>query len=269
MAARSAAGASAPVTTGRFFSVARGVAKRGLRKLLKDPPLLLAPMIVPMFFFAAFTGALSAIGETQAFEYYDFTAFVFVFVLYMAAMLVGVFTAFEVAIDYETGLGRRLMLATPRRMAIVVGYVVIGLARGVLAVGVVWAVALATRMPVNGDPLDIAALVALALLLNLATTLYGTGVALRFQSASAGALVLIPVYMVLFMTPVFTTRENLNDWLEKVAGVNPLTLPIEAGRGFLADDPVRVAEAFAACGGLVVVLAAWAALGMRKAGAKG
>ena len=269
MAARSHPVAPAAVTTGRSLSVALGVAKRGLRKLLKEPPLLIAPMVVPLFFFAAFTGALSVIGEAETFDYYDFTAFVFVFVLYMAAMLVGVFTAFEIAIDYETGLGRRLMMAAPRRMAIVAGYVIIGLVRAALAIAVVWGVALATRMPVRGDALDIAGLVGLALLLNVATTLYGTGIALRFQTAAAASLILIPVYLVLFLTPVFTTRDNLNEWLKEVAGWNPLTPPMEAGRGFLADDPVSVPWAFGACAGLVVVLSIWAVLAMRKAGAKG
>jgi hypothetical protein len=155
-------------------------------------------MIVPLFFFAAFAGPLSAMGSSKSFGYYNFTAFVFVFVQYMAAMLVGVFTSFEIAGDFESGMGRRLMLAAPRRMAIVGGYLMIALGRGILAVMIVWGVALAVGMPVRGDALDIAAIVALALLLNLATTLYGAGVALRFQSASAGTLVLIPVYMALF-----------------------------------------------------------------------
>ena len=120
-------------------------------------------------------------------------------------------------------------------------------------------------MPVRGRPLDIAGLVLLAVLLNLATTLYGAGIALRFQSVAAGTLVLIPVFMLLFLTPVFTPRDQLTDWVQKVAGVNPLTAAMESGRGFLADDPVSVGLAFAATGGLVVFFAVWALLGMRKA----
>jgi ABC-2 type transport system permease protein len=209
------------------------------------------------------------IGEQEGFDYYDFTAFVFMFALYMATMLVGVFTAFDMAIDYETGLGRRLMLSAPRRMAIVAGYLVVALGRGVIACIVVWGIAVATGMPVRGGPLEIAGIVALALLLNLATTLYGSGVALRFQSTSAGTLVLIPVYMALFMTPVFTQRDNLQDWMQKVAGVNPLTAPLEAGRGLLADEPVSVALAFGAVLGLILVLLGWAVTGMGKAGKKG
>ena len=39
----------------------------------------------------------------------------------------------------------------------------------------------------------------------------------------------------------------------------------EAGRGLLAGEPVRVAVAFAAAGGLVLFFAAWAFRGMRRA----
>jgi ABC-2 type transport system permease protein len=254
--------------SGRSTSVAAGVAQRSVRNLLKTPPLLVAPIIVPLFFFAAFTGALSVLGETEGFDYYDFSAFVFVFVLHMSAMIVGVFTAFDVAADYQSGLGSRFMLAAPRRAAIVAGYVMVSVSRGVLAVVVVWAVAVATGMPVRGGPEDIAALVALALLLNLAAFLFGAGVALRFQSSSADTLILIPVFMVLFMTPVFVPRDELTEWLQTVAGVNPLTAPIEAGRGFLANDPVSVALAFAAAAGLVALFLVWALLGMRSAGEK-
>jgi ABC-2 type transport system permease protein len=154
-------------------------------------------------------------------------------------------------------------------MAIIGGYVMVAIWRALFAAAVVWGIALATGMPVRGNALEIAALVALALLLNLATVLYGAGVALRFQSASAGTLILIPVYMVLFLTPVFTERDGLVPWLQTIAGVNPLTAPIEAGRGLLADDPVSVALAFGACIGLVIVMFGWTVLSMRKAGEKG
>jgi ABC-type polysaccharide/polyol phosphate export permease len=94
-------------------------------------------------------------------------------------------------------------------------------------------------------------------------------VALRLQSRTSGTLILLPVYVVLFLTPVFVERDQLSDWLQAIAGVNPLTAPIEAGRGLLADDPVSVGLAFAAAGALLVALTGWAVLGMRKAGQKG
>jgi ABC-2 type transport system permease protein len=120
-------------------------------------------------------------------------------------------------------------------------------------------------MPVHGDPLEIAGLVALALLLNVATTLYGAGIALRFQTTASGVLILIPAFMVLFLSPVFIPRERLSGWLHTAASVNPLTPLLESGRGFLAGSPVSTGLAFAAAAGLVIAFSIWAARGMRSA----
>jgi ABC-2 type transport system permease protein len=222
-------------------------------------------MAVPVFFFIAFTGALSAVGNTRGFGYYNFTAFEFVFVMFQAAIFAGVFTAIDVGIDYGSGIGDRLMVASPRRLAIILGYVITSLLRAGFGIGIVWAIGLAIGMPVRGGVLDIVALVALGLFLNVAATLYGLGIALRFRSAAAGVLVMIPAFMIMFLSPVFSPRDRLSGWLETAASWNPLTPPLESGRGFLANDPVRVWAAFGACAGLVAFFMVWAVLGMHKA----
>lgn len=249
----------------RSVSVLFGVAQRNLGNLLKVPPYALPPLIIPLFFFAAFAGALSGIGDTPSFGYYDYTAFQFVFALCMTAIFVGVFTAFDIAVDYESGLGARMMLATPWRMAIVAGYLVSSLLRCVVYLAAVWGIGLATGLQVKGGPLDIAGLVGLALLLNLATTLFGAGVALRLQTAAASILIIMPVFMLMFLAPVYTPRDELAGWLHSVANYNPMTAIFEAGRGFLANDPVSVGLAFACAAGLVLLTGIWAVLGMRKA----
>lgn len=250
---------------GRSLSIAGGVAQRGRRLLLKFRFKLLPPMLVPLFFFAAFNGALSTVGDSKAFPYYDYTAFQFVFLLFMSSMFSGVFTAFDIASDFEGGMGNRMMLAAPQRMAIVGGYLMVSLGRCLLAIAVVWAVALAVGMEVRGGAVDLVALNLLALLLNQAMTLYGAGVALRLRSVAAETIILLPVFLLLFLTPVFLPRQQLSDLVQSLAGVNPLTAAMEAGRGFLADDPVSVGLAFAAAIGLLILFAIWATLGLRKA----
>jgi ABC-2 type transport system permease protein len=249
----------------RSLSVARGVAYQCTRKLIRLPPKLLPSLLLPLFMFAAFGGALGAVGSTKGFGYYSYTAFVFVFVLYMSSMFSAVFTTFDVAADFESGFGNRMMLAAPRRLAIVGGYVMVALWRGVFNIAIVFAVALATGLSVRADALDIVGLVGLALLLNIVTTLYGTGVALRFQSTAAGVLVLIPTFMVFFVAPIFIPRHQLSGWLRDAADVNPLTPVLEAGRGFLADDPIKVVLAFAALVGMLLLFTVWVIGGMRKA----
>lgn len=249
----------------RSLSVMGGVARLNLRSILKAPPKLLPPLLVPLFFFVAFKGALSGVGEAKGFGYYDFTAFEFVLILFMAAMFAGAFTSFDVNEAYAGGLGRRLMASVPNRVAIVFGFLIVNFGRCLLSLAVVWGVVLATGMPVRGGPLDIAALVALALLLNVTTFFYGAGIGLRMQQSGAGTLVLIPILIVLFLTPIFTPRDQLSGWLQYAADWNPITAALEAGRGFMADEPVSVALAFGVCVGLVLLSAAWMVSGLRKA----
>jgi ABC-2 type transport system permease protein len=222
-------------------------------------------MAIPLFFFISFTGALGAVGTTTGFNYYNFTAFIFVFVLYQAVIFAGVFASIDIAADYGSGIGNRMMLSAPRRLAILGGYLMVALTRAALAIAVLWGVALAIRMPVRGDALDIVGLVGLAFLLSIAATLWGAGVALRFRSVESGVLIMIPTFMIMFLTPVFVPRDKLSGWLKTVSGWNPLTSPIEAGRGFLAHDPVHVTLAFASAAGLVVFFGIWAIRGMHKA----
>jgi ABC-type multidrug transport system permease subunit len=249
----------------RSLSVARGVAYQSTRKLIRLPPKLLPSLLLPLFMFAAFGGALGALGSTAGFPYYNYTAFVFVFVVYMASMFAAVFSAFDIAADFESGFGHRLMLAAPRRLAIVGGYVALALWRGMLNIAVVFAVALLTGMPVHGSAPEVLGLVALALLLNVAATLYGAGIALRFQNTASGVLILIPTFMLFFLSPIFIPRNQLTGWLRSAADVNPLTPVLESGRGFLAGDPVKVGLAFGAIAGLLVLFSIWVVRGMRKA----
>jgi ABC-2 type transport system permease protein len=249
----------------RSFSVAYGVAQRGIRKLVGNPLGTISQMAVPVFFLIAFTGALSAVGNTKGFGYYDFTAFEFVFVLYQATIFAGVFTAIEAASDYGSGIGDRFMVSVPRRPSIMAGYVAVAIVRGLFAAAVAWGVALVLGMSVRGNALDIVALMGLALLLTAATTLYGLGIAVRFRSAAAGVLVMLPAFAVLFLTPVFAPRDQLSGWLKTAAGANPLTPPIEAGRGFLAADPTRVWASFGVATGMIFVFFLWAIRSMRAA----
>ncbi len=250
---------------GRSWSVMKGVAKRHVTSLLKTPPQALPPLLIPLFFFAAFVGALGGIGDTKGFDYYSYTAFEFVFVLYMATLFVGVFTTFDIASDYEMGVGTRLMAGAPRRVAIIGGYLIPSLGRALIFSAVVWGVAVATGLDVRGNAVDVAGLMGLALLLNLVAMLFGTGIALRIQSAQASPLILLPVFILLFLAPVYTARDKLSGWLHTAASINPLTPVLESGRGFLAGDPFHVALAFGCAAGLVVVMALFAITGMKKA----
>ncbi|HEX8076002.1 MAG TPA: ABC transporter permease [Thermoleophilaceae bacterium] len=249
----------------RFASVAGAVAWRHLHNFLTNPSLLLPPLLLPIFLFAAFAGSLSALSHTPGFDYPDYGGFQFVFVLIQSAAFGGVFTGYSMAEDFESGFGRRLMLAAPNRMAIVAGYGVAALARTAFTSALVLAIAVATGTEVRGSVAQVAALFGLAVLANIAATLFTAGIALRYRTVQASPLMQVPMFVVLFLAPAFVPRELLTGWLHDVAGVNPITVVLEAGRGLFIGHPVRVPLAFGLTSAIALLLAVWAVRGLRRA----
>jgi ABC-2 type transport system permease protein len=251
---------------GSFRSVALGVAWRNLHNFFTNPALVLPATVFPLFFFTAFAGGLSRIDAVPGFDYPPgYTAFEYAFVLLQASAFGGVFTGFSVARDFESGFTRRLMLAAPRRRAIVAGYVLSGVVRAAFVVSIVTGVALAVGMQMGGNGIDLVGLYSLALLVNLCAVLFGTGVAMRLRTFQAAPAMQVPVFLLLFLAPTWVPLDLLSGWVHAVATVNPITAVLEANRGFIAGDPVKVGLAFALLAGMTVLFVAWALRGLRSA----
>ena len=254
----------------RFRSVALGVAWRNLHNYFTNPSLILPGLLFPLFFFTAFAGGLSAVSRVPGFDFgADYTAFQFVFVLLQSAAFGGVFNAFSIARDFETGFSRRLFLAAPNRIAVVAGYGLAAFTRWAFTAAVLTVVAFAAQMDVGGSGIDLVGLYALAALVNIASTLFAAGMAMRLRTVQAGPAMQTPVFLVLFFAPVYVPLSLLSGWLEAVATVNPLTYVIEAGRGLVAGDVVYLGLAFGLTAALIAGFSVWALRGLRKAEAAG
>jgi ABC-2 type transport system permease protein len=250
----------------RFADVASGVAWRSTRRFLKNPQLLLPSLIFPLFFFVAFAGGLSNIGNVPGFDFPSgYTAFQFVFVLLQASAFGGVFTGFGIATDFENGFARRLMLAAPNRLGILAGYTLAALIRATIVDAMLFAVALATGMRVTGDGVDLFGLLVLAAIVNLTASFWAAGIAMRFRTIQAGPLMQMPVFIVLFLAPVYVPLNLLAGWVEAVAHVNPFTALVEGGRDFISGQDFDVWLMFAIALGLGAAFLAWAVRGVHPA----
>ncbi len=252
------------------LDVARAVAWRILQRVYTTPSIFLPTIIFPLFFFTAFAGGLSRVRHIPGFDFPSgYTAFQFVFVLLQSAAFAGVFTGFGIARDFESGFMRRLMLAAPRRSGIVIGYGFATTIRWLVTIAVVTGVALIARMQIGGNGVDLFGLYALGFLLNIAGTLWATGVAMRLRTQQAAPVMQMPVFLLLFFAPVYVPLHLLQGWIHGVATVNPLTQLLEAGRGFISGEPTRTLAAFFIVVGLAAGFSLWAVRGLRKAEAAG
>jgi ABC-2 type transport system permease protein len=250
----------------RFLDVAIALARRNIRNWLISPALLVPSIAFPLFFLVAFAGGLSVMARAPAFDYpAGYTAFQFVFIVLQASAFVGVFTGIAIAADFESGFGRRLLLAAPNRLGIIAGYALGTVFRTIAIVLLLQVVALAVGMQLAAGVMDLFGLYLLALLLSLGAMLFATGIALRTRTVQSGPAMQIPVFLGLFLAPVYVPRDLLAGWVQTAAQVNPFTLIVEAGRDLVAGLHAEAELAFVTALALVAVTAAWAIRGLRAA----
>jgi ABC-2 type transport system permease protein len=253
-----------------MIHVARAVAWRLIYKAFTLPTFLLPALLFPMIFFLGFAGALGRVAEVPGFDYGPgYEAFQFAFVLLQSAAMAGVFTGFNIAHDFERGFARRLLIAAPRRSEIIVGYAIATIVRWSVNISIVFLTALIVGMDVQGGPFDLFGLLVLGFALNVIGTLWAAGVALRLRSAQAGPIMQLPIFLLIFLAPVFVPLHLLEGWIHGVATVNPFTHLLAAARSLLAGGTTDVAFAFAIVVPLGFAFALWALRGLRRAEAAG
>jgi ABC-type multidrug transport system permease subunit len=250
----------------RFLDVTRAVAWRSIHNTVVNPAILVPSIVFPLFFLIAFAGGLSRISEVPNFHYPPgYTAFQFVFVFLQSAAFGGVFTGFAIARDFDSGFARRLLVGAPRRSGIIAGYALGALLRWALTGTVVTIAALIAGMNVAGNGIQLGGLLGLGITMNLVAALWACGVAMFLRTEQAGALIQMPVFVLLFLAPVYVPLPLLTGWIHDVASINLVTAVLEAGRGLLAGSPVKVAVAFAGLGIAAAVMATFARRGLASA----
>jgi ABC-2 type transport system permease protein len=254
----------------RFLDVTRAVSWRTIHNFTHNPAYLFPSLIFPLFFFTAFAGGLSSVGKVPGFDFpAGYTAFQFVFVLLQASAFGGVFTGFGIAADFEKGFARRLLLGAPNRLGILAGYALAALVRAAIVAVLLFAVALATGMQVLGSGVDLFGLLVLAALVNVTATLFASGVAFRTRTIQAGPAMQMPVFIAMFLAPVFVPLKLVKGWVHAVATVNPITALLQGGRDLISGQSFPVLTAFGIAVALAVAFSFWSVRGLRRAEAAG
>jgi ABC-2 type transport system permease protein len=248
------------------LAVARAVARRSLLHAFTNPALFVPSIVFPLIFLVGFAGGLSAVQDVPGFDFNgDYTAFQFVFVFLQSAAFGGVFTGFGIAADFESGFARRMMLAAPHRSGMLLGYAIAGIVRWCVTAVIVTIASVLAGMDVHGSGIELTGLVGVGLLVNVTATLFGAGVSLRAKTLQAGPLMQIPIFVGLFLAPVYVPLKLLNGWIHTVASYNPVTALMTAGRGYISGAPDKSVLAFVCGLALVALMAAYALRGLRRA----
>ncbi|MFP4511743.1 MAG: ABC transporter permease [Acidimicrobiales bacterium] len=234
-----AEGAAAPPREGRAANpllVALQIALRGTRNTVRIPAALIPTVAMPMFFVVAFSGAFSAITGIRGFPTDNILSWMVPFAILQGASFAGMGTAFSTARDIEDGFYNRLLLAPTRRWALVLGPMIFAGLRALIPFVVVVPVALVAGVSVPAGPVALVPLALGCVGVGTVAGLWGLGIAYRFQSQRAGAIVQLGIFSVMFLSIGQAPLEVMEGWLHTVARINPMTNVLRFARqGFIGD----------------------------------
>jgi ABC-2 type transport system permease protein len=253
----------------RFGMAATVIAWRSIQIMKAKPSVIVPSLLMPLFFFIAFAGGLSAVSSAPSFDYPNYTTFQFIFVLLQSAVFGGVFTGFGIAADFESGFARRMLLATRNRSALIGGYAITALVRGLLTWTVVTVVAVAAGADIQGNFADLVSILIIAVMLNFTAVLFASGLAMRFRTLQAAPLIQLPAFLVIMTAPVYVPRDLIQGWVHTISGVNPMTAFLEASRNLVIGAPAETLAAVGIAAALIAVMINWARTGLRRAEAAG
>jgi ABC-2 type transport system permease protein len=252
----------------QFWDVTKAVIYRSIRNFVGRPMVNIIPMVMPLMFFATFAGGFGRLGDLGGFRSgfsASYVSFQFVFVWLQGSAFQGMFSGFGVARDYESGFAKRLMLGAPNRYGILAGYLLAALLRSTVGAAIVFAVGRIAGAQFNGGVVDIALLVATGFVLTLLASMWAAGVAFRFRSIQAGPLMQMPIFVLIFLSPVFVPLALMQGWIKQPARVNPFTVFIEQGRNFITGADAKGFLLLLVAVAAAAVLSVWAVRGLRSA----
>ncbi|MCB0878281.1 MAG: ABC transporter permease [Thermoleophilia bacterium] len=252
---------------GEFLAASVAIARRHLYKWIKVPANFMPTFIFPLIFFTGFAGSLGRIGNVPGFDYpASYTTWIFVFSLLQTCLFGGLATGFTIAAEFQTGFARRLMLAVSDRRAILFGYILSTFVRAAIMSGVVTTVAFTVGLDMSAStPVEVVGLYLLSWSMSIVGTLWAAGVMFRARDPQLGPAMQIPMFIAIFLAPVYVPLALLQGWLHAVASANPIGYVMTAGRNLLVGSTEGVFIAIVAAISMILLLTWWALGGVRSA----
>jgi ABC-2 type transport system permease protein len=244
------------------------IARRSLLQTVRQPALVIPPVLFPLLLVAVNVGGLDAATALPGFPADTYLDFAIAVPFIQGALFAMINAGSALARDVENGFIKRLAMTPIQRAALLVGNLAGVLAVALLSSLVYLAVGFAAGVDFPAGAAGVLVLLALALLIALAFAALGAFVGLRSGSGEA-----VQGFFPLFFVLLFLSSMNLprplieQDWFRTIATWNPVSYLIEGIRSFFVvgwdAEALALGFGFAAAIAAAGVIAAAAALRTR------
>jgi ABC-type multidrug transport system permease subunit len=213
----------------------RALLTRARNELLRVPGAAIPGVLAPTIFFLGINGVFGSLVELQGFDTDNYLSYIIPLSLLQAAGFTGAATGVNLARDIEQGWFDRLAVSPAPRWALLAGNVLSASIRALIPVTVLLCVALAIGADFPGVG---GLLVAIFLVMGMAAVAacWGSMLALHYRSQAVAPLMQAGMFVLILSTTAFAPLPLLQEWLQTVAEINPVTQVIDGARqGFVGD----------------------------------
>jgi len=204
------------------------LAKRGLKRIPRQPDLLVGFTVQPVMFVLLFVFVFGGAIDTDPLDYVDF---LIPGIIVQSMVFGGFVTALGLAEDMKKGLIERFRSLPMWGPAVVAGRILADVGTNVIQLVIMFAVGIAAGFRFHTSAPEILGGLALLLLIGYAFSWVFAFIGLSASSPEAsnayGFTILFPLT---FISSAFVPPETMPDWLQPIAEHNPFTTMVDAAR---------------------------------------
>jgi ABC-2 type transport system permease protein/oleandomycin transport system permease protein len=211
------------------------LARRSLLRIPRQPDLLVGFTVQPIMFVLLFVFVFGGAIETPGLDYVDF---LMPGIIVQSMVFGGFVTALGLSEDLKKGLIDRFRSLPMWGPSVLTGRILADVGTNVIQLVIMFAVGIAVGFRFATGAAEIAAGLALLLLIGYAFSWVFAFIGLTASSPEAanayGFTILFPLT---FVSSAFVPVESMPDWLEPIATANPFTTMVDAARALFLGTP--------------------------------
>jgi ABC transporter DrrB family efflux protein len=211
------------------------LAKRSLKRIPRQPDLLVGFTIQPIMFVLLFVYVFGGAIDTGSLDYVDF---LIPGIIVQSMVFGGFVTALGLAEDLKKGLIDRFRSLPMWGPAVVAGRILADVGTNVIQLVIMFTVGIIVGFRFNSSFWEIVAGLALLLLIGYAFSWVFAFMGLTASSPEAsnayGFTILFPLT---FISSAFVPVDTMPDWLQPIAEHNPFTTMVDAARALFIGTP--------------------------------
>ena len=212
----------------------REMARRSVLQTLRQPAMVIPPILFPLVLMAVNVGGLDAATRLPGFPTDSYLDFAIAFPFIQGSLFASINAGSSLARDVETGFLKRLALTPMQRAALLLGnlggVMTVALISSVIYLAVGFAAGLHMEAGVGG----VLTLLVLGMLIALAFASLGAFVGLRTGSGETVQGVFPLLFVLVFLSSNALPRELIEqDWFRSIATVNPVSYLFEGLRSLV------------------------------------